>query len=126
MHSKVADQEIAENQKVYEHDGAVIKHDNPLLARYRYIESKGHKREWQQTERTELSGDCSLKKVNQLTEAKAFMEAMGPGDSCAASATMDLKSTHACTCMYMHTNTSVRNVPSSLPARRASSESPAV
>ena len=107
IHSKVADQEIASNQKAYEHDGAVIKSDNPLLARFRYIESKGHKREWQQVERTELAGSSSLKKINQLTEAKAFMEAMGPGDSCVSSVTIDLKSTHACTCMYMHTNTSV-------------------
>ena len=90
MHPKVADQEIANNQKAYGHDGAVIKNDNPLLSRFHYVESKGHKREWQQVERTELAGSSSLRKVNQLTEAKAFMEAMGPGDSCVPSVTIDL------------------------------------
>ena len=79
MHAQVADEEILVNKQAFEHDGAVIQNANPLLVRFRYIESKGHKREWQQVERTELAGSSALKKVAQLTEAKAFMEAMGPG-----------------------------------------------
>ena len=79
MHAKVADDELASNQKCFEHDGACIPHDNPLLAKYRYIESKGLKREWEQIERKELHGTVGLKKISQLDEAKSFMECMGPG-----------------------------------------------
>ena len=100
MHAQVADDEIKLNQKTYEHDGAIIGNENPLLIRYRYIESKGKKREWAQTEKSELTGTTSLKKVSQLTEAKAFMEAMGPGLCSPAIHSYS----HTCTCMRMMYN----------------------
>ena len=78
--SKVADSEIEANKRNFEHDGAVIMNENPLLCKFRYIESRGLKREWEQTERKELHGSAPLKKMAQLDEAKAFMECLGaPG-----------------------------------------------
>ena len=79
LHPEVADEEIEANKKCFEHDGACVPHTNPLLSKFRYIESKGLKREWEQVERKELHGTTGLRKLSQLQEAKEMLECMGPG-----------------------------------------------
>ena len=63
---------------IFDHPGGEIPHSNPLLSKHRYIESKGLKREWSQTQSKELVGDAPCKKMQALQEAKAFMECLGP------------------------------------------------
>ena len=63
---KVADDELAINMRCFEHDGAAIMHDNPLLCKFRYVESKGLKREWEQIERKELHGTGQIKSLAQF------------------------------------------------------------
>ena len=52
---------------------------NKLLDKFRYVHAMGHPRQWMQKEVKTLEGEAPLKKTSQLSEAKAFMEAMGPG-----------------------------------------------
>ena len=85
VHTKVADAEIASNRALFDHEGGQIENANPLLVKFRYIESKGLKREWSQQQSKTLTGDAPVKKVAQLSEAKAFLECLGapghPGSS---------------------------------------------
>ena len=58
---KVADEEIATNMRLFDHQGDEIPNANPLLAKFRYVSSKGLKRTWSQAERKELHSQANLK-----------------------------------------------------------------
>jgi hypothetical protein len=78
---KAADRLIEKNVEEFGHDGASnIDEVMPLLSRFRYIEGKGKKRSWQQTQEKKLKGTGNIKGIKDLEKAKSFMEALGPVD----------------------------------------------
>jgi hypothetical protein len=76
---KTADDIIAENKSIFDHDVAPIAHDNPLLIKYWYVHSEGKRRSHAQIEAKTFSGGADVKNKKQMVGA--FIE--GFGDSAA-------------------------------------------
>ena len=76
-----ADGIIAQNKEEYGHDKEAIPHENPLLAKYYYVDSGGKKRTRKQTEEKELEGEAAIKKSKDLADTGLFSDAMGSTDN---------------------------------------------
>ena len=83
---KIAGRLLEQNKAEFEHAGAVLEDPEiPLLSKYRYIISTGKKRTWAQSEKQELRANSNVKGLQQMRDAKGFMECLGEDDGASSS-----------------------------------------